>query len=52
MLIVVCADAEECWVQMTNALKDVPGLPGPSGSSGASSKKFVEQFLMGEMRRE
>ena len=44
-------DAEECWTQMTNALKDVPGLPGSSGSSSQPSQ-FVDQFLMGEMRRE
>lgn len=41
-------DAEECWVQVTNALKDVPGLPGPSSETPA--KKFVEQYMMGEMR--
>ncbi|THG95150.1 hypothetical protein EW026_g6448 [Hermanssonia centrifuga] len=45
-------DAEECWTQMTNALKDVPGLPGPSGSGPAASKKFIEQYMSGEMRRE
>ncbi|KAJ3559695.1 hypothetical protein NM688_g182 [Phlebia brevispora] len=45
-------DAEECWTQMTNALKEVPGLPDPSGSSSGRSKKFVEQYMMGEMRRE
>ena len=37
---------------MTNALKDVPGLPGPSGSNATQPKKFVEQYLMGDMRRE
>lgn len=37
---------------MLNALKDVPGLPGPSGSSVGTPKKFVEQYMMGEMRRE
>ncbi|KII90142.1 hypothetical protein PLICRDRAFT_159510 [Plicaturopsis crispa FD-325 SS-3] len=41
-------DAEECWGQMTNALKEVDGIPGPS----SAGKKFVEQFMMGEMRRE
>lgn len=35
---------------MLNALKDVPGLPGPSGEG--TPKKFVEQYMMGEMRRE
>ncbi|KAH7928034.1 cysteine proteinase [Leucogyrophana mollusca] len=43
-------DAEECWSQITNSLKEVPGLDA-SGSS-LSSKKFVDQFMMGEMRRE
>ncbi|KAH7882689.1 hypothetical protein F5I97DRAFT_301459 [Phlebopus sp. FC_14] len=43
-------DAEECWTQMTNALKEVPGID-PSGSS-IQNKKFVDQFMMGEMRRE
>ncbi|KAI0791020.1 cysteine proteinase [Abortiporus biennis] len=42
-------DAEECWIQLVNSLKEVPGLPGPSGSS--SGKKFVEQYMTGEMRR-
>ncbi|RPD63335.1 cysteine proteinase [Lentinus tigrinus ALCF2SS1-6] len=42
-------DAEECWVQMTNALKEVQGLPGPS--SGSANAKFVEQFMTGELRR-
>ena len=35
---------------MTNALKEVPGLPSASGEN--ASKKFVEQYMMGEMRRE
>ncbi|OSD06674.1 cysteine proteinase [Trametes coccinea BRFM310] len=42
-------DAEECWVQLTNSLKEVPGLPGPSGSN--ASQKFVDQFMTGELRR-
>ncbi|KAI0354233.1 cysteine proteinase [Trametes cingulata] len=42
-------DAEECWVQLTNSLKEVPGLPGPSGSN--ASGKFVEQYMTGELRR-
>ncbi|KAF9221830.1 cysteine proteinase [Gyrodon lividus] len=43
-------DAEECWSQMINALREVPAI-NASGSSIAG-KKFVDQFLMGEMRRE
>lgn len=35
---------------MTNALKDVPGID-PSGAS-VENTKFVDQFLVGEMRRE
>ncbi|KAI9058743.1 cysteine proteinase [Trametes sanguinea] len=42
-------DAEECWVQLTNSLKEVPGLAGPSGSN--ASQKFVDQFMTGELRR-
>ncbi|KAH9886741.1 hypothetical protein C8Q73DRAFT_715186 [Cubamyces lactineus] len=42
-------DAEECWVQLTQSLKEVPGLAGPSGSS--ASAKFVDQYMTGEMRR-
>lgn len=43
-------DAEECWTQMINALKDVPGID-PLGESVAS-KRIVDQFMVGEMRRE
>ncbi|KAG6377843.1 hypothetical protein JVT61DRAFT_14624 [Boletus reticuloceps] len=43
-------DAEECWTQIVNALKDVPGID-PLGAS-VSGKKFVDQFMVGEMRRE
>lgn len=43
-------DAEECWTQITNALKEVPGIDD-SGCS-VSGKKFVDQFMTGEMRRE
>lgn len=54
-------DAEECFGQIIHTLRNVPGLPGPStsissatvGSEGATNtKKFVEQYLMGQMRRE
>ncbi|KAI0697801.1 cysteine proteinase [Cytidiella melzeri] len=45
-------DAEECWVQMTNALRDVPGLPGQSSGSSSSSKTFVDQYMTAQMRRE
>lgn len=55
-------DAEECWGALTNALKDVPGLEGAESeqamnqveTEGASParKKFIEQFLMAEMRRQ
>ncbi|KAI0693106.1 hypothetical protein C8T65DRAFT_761292, partial [Cerioporus squamosus] len=40
-------DAEECWVQLTNALKEVPG---PSSGSSASAK-FVDQYMTGVLRR-
>lgn len=43
-------DAEECWIQIINGLKDVPGIDA-SGESVAGTK-VVDQFLVGEMRRE
>lgn len=43
-------DAEECWTQIVNQLKGVPGITPPDAST--SGKKFVDQFMMGEMRRE
>ena len=36
-------------MQLTNALKEVPGLPGPS--SEATNSKFVEQYMTGELRQ-
>ncbi|TDL26917.1 cysteine proteinase [Rickenella mellea] len=50
-------DAEECWVQITNSLNALPGLPDPSEAAEppspvASRKKFVQQYMMGEMTRE
>ncbi|KAG6911096.1 hypothetical protein DXG01_004611 [Tephrocybe rancida] len=51
-------DAEECFGQIINTLRNVPGLNADGSSSGSSAiastgtKKFVEQYLMGEMRRE
>jgi ubiquitin carboxyl-terminal hydrolase 14 len=41
-------DAEECWGKIMDALKDVPLESG----SATSSKKFVEAYMMGQMRRE
>ncbi|KAF8064043.1 hypothetical protein FPV67DRAFT_199304 [Lyophyllum atratum] len=51
-------DAEECLGQIINTLRNVPGLPSgsslstPSEMAVPSPKKFVEQYLMGEIRRE
>jgi hypothetical protein len=54
-------DAEECFGQIINTLRNVPGLPSPSASTSSATveaagatetKKFVEQYLMGQMRRE
>ncbi|KAG6867724.1 hypothetical protein C0993_011945 [Termitomyces sp. T159_Od127] len=51
-------DAEECFGQIINTLRNVPGLNADGSSSGTSPqastdvKKFVEQYLMGSMRRE
>ncbi|KIM61831.1 hypothetical protein SCLCIDRAFT_1178973 [Scleroderma citrinum Foug A] len=43
-------DAEECWTQILHALKDVPGID--AAGSSISGKTFVDQFMVGEMRRE
>ena len=50
-------DAEECFGQMIHTLRNVPGIPGPSSAAvesagAAQTKKFLEQYLMGQMRRE
>ncbi|KAG5653925.1 hypothetical protein H0H81_009282 [Sphagnurus paluster] len=49
-------DAEECFGQIINTLRNVPGLSSSSSSpselAASNPKKFVEQYLMGEMRRE
>ncbi|EPS98924.1 hypothetical protein FOMPIDRAFT_1024471 [Fomitopsis schrenkii] len=44
-------DAEECWVQLTNALRDV-SIPGPSTEGATLPRKFVDQYMTGEIRRE
>ena len=44
-------DAEECYSQIVNSLREVAGLQG-QGSAASSSKKFIEQYMMGQMRRE
>lgn len=44
-------DAEECYGQVLNSLRNVPGI-GPNGPGNVDGKKFVDQYLMGEMRRE
>ncbi|KAJ8592221.1 cysteine proteinase [Rhizopogon salebrosus TDB-379] len=44
-------DAEECWTQMANALKEVPGIDA-SGNTIAGGRRFVDQFMMAEIRRE
>ncbi|QRW24540.1 ubiquitin carboxyl-terminal hydrolase [Rhizoctonia solani] len=42
-------DAEECWSQMISAMKtQVPGL---TNGSGSASKSFIEQYMVGEMRK-
>ena len=45
-----CLDAAECWSEISNALKALPG--GPSPSNAASDKRFVEQYMMCELRQE
>ncbi|KAJ8075219.1 deubiquitinating enzyme [Marasmius tenuissimus] len=49
-------DAEECYSQVLNSLREVDVLealipPGTNPVSGGR-RKFIEQFLMGEIRRE
>ena len=45
-------DAVECWVEITNALKALPGLPAPSGSTAPAGRGFVDQYMMCETRQE
>lgn len=42
-------DAEECWTQIVNSLSVLPGVVVPGAPS---QKKFVEQFMAGEMTTE
>jgi len=44
-------DAEECWTQLANGLKEVPGIDA-SGNTVTGGRRFVDQFMMAEMRRE
>ena len=41
-------DAEECWTQLSTSLQEIPGTT----SQGSSSKSFIEQYMMGDMRSE
>ena len=51
-------DAEECFGQIITTLRNIPGLspqaatPVDSELAATRPKKFIEQYLMGEMRRE
>ncbi|KAF8900164.1 hypothetical protein CPB84DRAFT_1779499 [Gymnopilus junonius] len=51
-------DAEECYSAIINSLRNVPGLDtsGRSVATGAEAvagrPRFIQQFLMGEVRRE
>jgi ubiquitin carboxyl-terminal hydrolase 14 len=47
----VIEDAEECYNQIINSLRPVPGIPSDSAGSGNRVKAFVEQYLMGEIQR-
>ncbi|KAI9511232.1 hypothetical protein F5148DRAFT_975515 [Russula earlei] len=42
-------DAEECWTQLTNRLRDVPGVSA-SGTS-TSRTAFIDQYLTGTLVR-
>ena len=46
---IVLLDAEECWTQIVNSLSVLPGVVVPGAPS---QKKFVEQFMSGEMTTE
>lgn len=50
-ILLFSIDAEECYGQVLNSLRNVPGI-GPNGPGNVDGKKFVDQYLMGEMRRE
>ncbi|KIM41807.1 hypothetical protein M413DRAFT_445024 [Hebeloma cylindrosporum] len=51
-------DADECYAAIVNSMRNVPGLDvkGKSVGTGAEAAvgrpKFIEQYMMGEMRRE
>ncbi|KAG5641931.1 hypothetical protein DXG03_003957 [Asterophora parasitica] len=52
-------DAEECFGQIITTLRNVPGIPAAGSSTpsvseqaAANPRKFVDQYLLGEMRRE
>jgi ubiquitin carboxyl-terminal hydrolase 14 len=58
LLFFFSIDAEECYACILNTLRNVPGLDASGSSLGTGAeaqiggKKFVDQFLMGEIRRE
>lgn len=48
-------DAEECYSQVLNSVRDVEVpdiLIRPGAVNSGQRKRFVEQYMMGEMRRE
>jgi len=42
-------DAEECWTQLTNRLKDVPGVSVAGSNTSRSS--FIDQYMTGTLVR-
>lgn len=56
MLIPSCLDAEECYSVILNSLGNVPGLDNsgsvPTEAGISTQKRFIDQYLMGEMHRE
>ena len=53
--ILCLQDAEECWIQILNNIRGLPGnIDGASGSSQSQQdrSRFIEQYMMGEMRSE
>jgi ubiquitin carboxyl-terminal hydrolase 14 len=49
------SDAEEYYGAIVNSIRELPGLPESSSSpesESSASRKFVEQYMMGQMQRE
>jgi len=48
-------DAEECWIQIMNNIRGLPGVVDTASGSSQTQQdrtRFIEQYMMGEMRSE